>query len=357
MAPTEMVSGKLSAESFGQTAEGMGVDRYLLRNSAGMEAVITTYGGILVSLKAPDRNGELGDVVLGFDTLAEYLASTRYFGVVAGRFANRIANGKFVLDGVPISLGRNRGDNHLHGGFNGFDTVVWSGAEITRDGAAGVELTYLSRDGEEGYPGNLQATVTYLLTEANEMQLEYSATTDKTTIVNLTNHSYFNLAGRGDILGHELTSESDHFTPVDPTLIPTGELRRVCSTAFDFRLPRLIGEAMQSADEQLSIAGGYDHNFVLRKPLGAWGKAARLHDPQSGRTLEIFTTQPGLQFYSGNYLEAIPGKAGAVYGKYAGCCLETQHFPDSPNHPSFPSTILRPGEQYYEKTILRFSAE
>lgn len=349
-------SGKVSSQPFGQTPEGASVDRYLLKNSAGMEIVITNYGGIVVSLKAPDRNGHLSDVVLGFDTLAEYVASTRYFGVIAGRFANRIAKGRFALDGLPVCLGQNRGEDHLHGGFKGFDTVFWDAAEIDRDDAAGVQLSYLSKDGEEGYPGNLRATVAYLLTENNELRIEYTAATDKTTIVNLTNHSYFNLAGGGDILEHELTIYAEKFTPVDSTLIPTGELRSVRGTPFDFTSPRRIGVGIESPDEQLMLAEGFDHNFVLQKPIGEWGPAAKLFEPRSGRTLDIFTTQPGLQFYSGNYLDGIPGKSGAVYAKHSGCCLETQHFPDSPNQPSFPATTLRPGEHYHEGTILRFSA-
>lgn len=352
---SERTAGKVSAKPFGQTADGTSVERYLLTNSAGMEVIITTYGGIVVSLKAPDRNGALADVVLGFDTLDEYLASTRYFGVIAGRFANRIAKGRFALDGVAFCLEQNRDENHLHGGFNGFDTVVWKALEVKRDGAVGVQLHYLSKDGEAGYPGNLQATVAYLLTDKNELQIEYSATTDKTTIVNLTNHSYFNLAGGGDVLAHELTIYAEQFTPVDPNLIPSGELRSVRSTPFDFTSSRTIAQAIDSSDEQLMLAGGFDHNFVLQKPRGQWGPAARLYEPRSGRTLDILTTQPGLQFYSGNYLDGIPGKSGAVYGRYAGCCLETQHFPDSPNQPSFPTTVLRPGQQYYEATILRFS--
>jgi aldose 1-epimerase len=353
---SETISGKVSAEPFGRTAEGTLVDRYLLKNSTGMEVTIITYGGILNALKTPDRYGELADVVLGFDTLAEYLTSARYFGVIAGRFANRIAKGQFALDGVPYSLGRNRGENHLHGGFKGFDTVVWAASEIQRDGVVGVELSYLSKDGEEGYPGNLQAKVAYLLTENSELRIEYSAATDEATIVNLTNHAYFNLSGRGDVLGHELMIQAEQFTPVDPTLIPSGELRSVRGTPFDFTSPRVIADGLDSLDEQLSLAGGYDHNYVLQKALGEWGLAARLYEERSGRRLDILTTQPGLQFYSGNYIEGIVGKAGVVYEKHAGCCLETQHFPDSPNQPSFPSTILRPGEEYQEATILRFSA-
>lgn len=355
MTLSQTASVKVSAEPFGHTGEGNAVERYLIGNDSGMEIVVTNYGGILVSLKTPDRHGESGDVILGFDTLAEYLASPKYFGVIAGRYANRIAGGRFVLDGVPYSLDQNRGPNHLHGGFKGFDTVVWQAKEITREGAAGVQLSYLSKDGEEGYPGNLQATVAYLLSETNELHIEYWANTDKTTIVNLTNHAYFNLAGAGDILTHELTIFANQFTPVDPTLIPSGELRNVKDTAFDFTSPRLIAAGIDRKDEQLLLAAGYDHNFVLQKPVGKWGPAATLHDPHSGRTMEILTTQPGLQFYSGNYIEGISGKGGAVYPKHAGCCLETQHFPDSPNQPSFPSTILRPGDQYREATCLRFS--
>jgi aldose 1-epimerase len=352
----EIASGTVSSQPFGQTAEGTAVESYLLTNSSGMEVMIMTYGGVVISLKVPDRHGDVADVVLGFDTLDEYLESTRYFGAIAGRFANRIARGQFALDGVTVCLGQNRDGNHLHGGFKGFDTVVWTASEIRRDDSAGVELTYFSKDGEEAYPGKLQATVLYLLTPENELRIEYSATTDKATIVNLTNHSYFNLAGDGDILGHQLTIPAAQFTPVDSTLIPTGELRSVRTTPFDFISPKLIGEAINDPDEQLGFAGGYDHNFVLKKPVGEWGAAAKLYEPHSGRLLDIFTTQPGLQFYSGNYLEGIRGKRGARYEKYAGCCLETQHFPDSPNHPAFPSTILRPGEHYRELTAMRFSA-
>jgi aldose 1-epimerase len=347
-------SVKVSAQPFGRTEDGTAVDRYLLTN-AGVEVVVMTYGGILVSLKVPDRHGEFADVVLGFDTLDEYLASPKYFGVIAGRYANRIARGRFALDGVSFCLGQNRGQNHLHGGFKGFDTVVWQASEIREDGMVGVELSYLSKDGEEGYPGNLQATVAYVLME-DALYIDYRAITDKTTIVNLTNHAYFNLAGTGDVLGHELTIDAQHFTPVDPTLIPSGELRSVKDTAFDFTRARLIGEGIRISDDQLTLAQGYDHNFVLEKRNGPWSRAAKLYEPASGRELEIFTTQPGLQFYSGNYIEGIQGKGGAVYPKHAGCCLETQHFPDSPNHPSFPTTTLRPGEQYREQTILRFSA-
>lgn len=356
MTLSETLAGTISAEPFGHTSDGTAITRYLLNNSAGMEAAISTYGGILVSLKVPDRHGVLADVVLGFDTLAEYLASPKYFGVIAGRYANRIAKGHFILDEVPYCLGCNRGENHLHGGFKGFDKRIWKASEITRESATGVELNYLSKDGEEGYPGNLHATVVYLLTENNELRIEYSATTDKPTIVNLTNHSYFNLAGGGDILGHELTIQAEQFSPVDPTLIPSGELRSVRNTPFDFTSPRLIAEGIGLVDEQLALADGYDHNFVLRKATGEWGQAATLRDPASGRKLEILTTQPGLQFYSGNYIEGIQGKNGVRYAKHGGCCLETQHFPDSPNRPAFPSTVLRPGEQYHEATILRFNA-
>ena len=356
MTPTQTGSLRISTEMFGWISEGTAIDRYLLRNSSGMEVAILAYGGILASLKVPDRHGDFADAVLGFDTLEEYVASTRYFGVIAGRYANRIANGVFELDGAQIALGTNRGGHHLHGGFNGFDTVVWSGKEICEAASVGVELNYLSKDGEQGYPGNLQATVTYRLTENNELTIDYVATTDKPTIVNLTNHAYFNLAGSGNILGHELTIEADHFTPVDATLIPTGELRKVNNTAFDFTKAHLISDGLGVADEQLAVAEGYDHNFVLRKPAGEWGTAVKLYHPCSGRALEILTTQPGLQFYSGNYIEGIKGKGGVAYQKHAGCCLETQHFPDSPNHASFPSTVLRPGERYHEKTLLRFYA-
>ena len=333
--------------------EGCEIRLCTLTNNQGMEAGIINFGGIIAKLKVPDRHGKLEDVVVGHDTLQGYLDRSRFFGALIGRYANRIARGRFVLNGAEYSLGINNGVNHLHGGFKGFDKVVWRPEQIDQ----GLRLTYLSQDGEEDYPGNLRAQVTYSLTEANELRLEYEAETDRDTIVNLTNHSYLNLAGEGTILDHELTIEADAFTPVDKTLIPTGEIRGVNATPMDFTSPIAIGARINDNDEQLEFAGGYDHNFVLRTAGAGLQKAANLYDPKSGRVLEIFTTQPGLQFYSGNFLDgSIVGKAGHAYVKYSGCCLETQHFPDSPNHPQFPSTVLRPGEMYRHTTVFTFSA-
>lgn len=322
------------------------VDLFTLTNERGFEVSITNYGGAVVSLKTPDRNGSFGDVVLGFDTLDEYVNNPRYFGALIGRYANRIARGRFSLDGVEYQLTQNNGVNHLHGGV-GFNKRVWEAIDPLSDGAQILDLEYESRDGEEGYPGNLRAEVTYALVN-NELQIHYEARTDRDTIVNLTNHSYFNLAGRGDILSHELTFHADAFTPVTEDLIPTGEIRSVKNTAWDFTQSKAVGR-------DLAAAGGYDHNFVLNNYDGSLRPAARLYEPTSGRVLEILTTQPGIQFYSGNFLDgSFAGKGGVVY-KYAGLCLEPQHFPDSPNHPNFPSTVLKPGEVYRQVSVYRFS--
>ena len=321
-------------------ADDQPVDLYTLANERGFEVSITNYGGAIVSLKAPDRNGTLADVVLGFDTLEEYVANPRFFGALIGRHANRIARGRFLLDGVAYQLTPNNGVNHLHGG-KGFDKRVWT-VTNQADGDA-LQLEYLSRDGEEGYPGNMRAQVTYALAD-NELQIEYKAITERSTIVNLTNHSYFNLAGHGTILDHELTLFADAFTPVSEDLIPTGEIRSVTGSKMDFRKGRPIA------------AGDYDHNFVLNDYDGSLRPAARLYEPVSGRMLEILTTEPGMQFYSGNFLDgSFSGKGGVVYNKYAGLCLEPQHFPDAPNHPNFPSTVLRPGETYKHVSVYRFS--
>ncbi len=333
---------------------------YTLRNSKGVEASITNYGAILVSLKVPDRNGNLADVVLGFDSLDGYLGEHPYFGAVIGRYGNRIAGGRFVLDGVEYKLARNNGENHLHGGVRGFDKAVWSVKKPRADGDAGVELTYLSEDGEEGYPGSLTATVRYTLTGDNELRLDYEATASKPTVVNLTNHSYFNLAGagNGDILAHRVRINADNFTPVDQGLIPTGELRPVTGTPFDFRQPHAIGERIGGKDQQLVFGKGYDHNFVLNGSAGSLRSAARVTEPGSGRVVEVLTTEPGVQFYTGNFLDGtIRGKGGAAYGHRYGFCLETQHFPDSPNQPQFPSVVLRPGAKYQSTTVYKFSAE
>jgi aldose 1-epimerase len=340
---------------FGTTPEGVPVNVYTLTNAAGMEVRITNYGGTVVSIKTPDRQGQMGDVVLGFDTLDGYLHNTPYFGVIVGRYGNRIAKGQFSLDGVTYTLARNDGENHLHGGVRGFDKVVWTAKTVdTADGPA-LELGYLSKDGEEGYPGNLAVTVRYRLDDRNALHIEYTATTDKPTVVNLTNHSYLNLAGTGDILSHVVEIDADRFTPVDKGLIPTGVLQPVAGTPFDFRTPTAIGARIDADNRQLQYAGGYDHNFVLNKAPGTLGLAARVTDPASGRVLEVSTTEPGVQFYSGNFLDGtVTGKGGRAYQKHAAFALETQHFPDSPNHPDFPSTVLRPDQTYHTTTIYAF---
>jgi aldose 1-epimerase len=351
---------KIGKQPFGKTADGTSVELYTLTNSSGVEAKIMTYGGIVVSLKVPDRNGKLDDVVLGYDGLDGYLTSHPYFGTITGRYANRIAKGKFTLDGREYTLAQNNGENHLHGGIKGFDKVVWKAREVKIKDGVGVELTYVSRDGEEGYPGNLSVTVTYTLTNKNELKIVYAATTDKATIVNLTNHSYFNLAGpkAGDILGHELMLNADRFTPVDRTLIPTGELRSVKGTPMDFTKPTAIGARIEQKDEQLLFGLGYDHNWVLNKTGASLTLAARVYEPTTGRVMEVYTTEPGIQFYTGNFLDGtITGKGGKVYQKRYGFCLETQHFPDSPNKPSFPSTVLRPSRKYTQTTVYKFSTK
>jgi aldose 1-epimerase len=347
---------KSASRPFGQTPSGDKVDLYTLTNAKGMEATISTYGGVIVSLKAPDRSGRLADVVLGFDNLEGYLKSNPYFGAIVGRYGNRIAHGKFMLDGVEYTLAKNNGENSLHGGIRGFDKRIWTAARST---GSSIELTYVSRDGEEGFPGNLSVTVTYTLTDNNELRIDYSATTDKDTVVNLTNHSYFNLAGQGngDVLGHKVTIFADRFTPVDKTMIPTGELRSVEGTPFDFRKPHSIGERINSPDEQLALGRGYDHNFVLKRPSSTPELAARVTEPKTGRVLEVLTTEPGVQFYTANTLNVPAGKGGKGYGPHSAFCLETQHFPDSPNKPAFPPVVLKPGGQYQTTTVYRFSTD
>jgi aldose 1-epimerase len=334
---------RTAEKQFGVT-DGQDVSLYTLANENGFEVSITNYGGAVVSLKAPDRSGSFADVVLGYETLDDYLRNPRYFGGLIGRHANRIGRGKFSLNGSVVQLTQNNGVNHLHGGAKGFDKHVWKVIENTTN----LQLEYFSRDGEEGYPGNLKANVTYTLSD-NELEINYEATTDRETIVNLTNHSYFNLAGSGDILGHELTLHADGFTPVSKELIPSGEIASVENTPMDFRRGKLIGT-------DLALAGGYDHNFVLSNYDGSLKPAARLYEPNSGRVLEILTTEPGIQFYSGNFLDgSFTGKGGFVYHQYTGLCLEPQHFPDAPNHANFPSTTLRPGEVYRHVSRYRFS--
>jgi aldose 1-epimerase len=345
---------------FGETTDGKAVELYTLTNANGMQVAITTYGGIVVSLTAPDRKDNYADVVLGFDDLDGYLAGHPYFGALIGRYGNRIAKGKFTLEGTEYTLATNNNENHLHGGLAGFDKKVWRArGALTR---AGVTLTLncVSADGEEGYPGKLEVKVVYTLTGDDELKIEYSATTDKATPINLTNHSYFNLAGQGtgDILGHELTINADRFTPVDAGLIPTGELKPVEGTPFDFRKGTAIGARIEADDEQLKFGGGYDHNFVLNKDGNDLTLAASVYEPKTGRVVEVYTTEPGVQFYCGNFLDGSNvGKGGKVYNFRNGFCLETQHFPDSPNQPKFPSTILKPGEEYSTTTVYKFFAK
>jgi|HubBroStandDraft_3_1064219.scaffolds.fasta_scaffold24405_2 aldose 1-epimerase len=346
---------KVTSQPFGKMPDGTPVEIYLL-SDGGYEARIATYGGILLSLKAPDRNGKSVDVVLGFDDVDGYVAnfngsSDAFFGAIIGRYANRIAHGTFALAGKTYSLPLNDGANSLHGGPHGFNNVVWKAKPI----ANGVELSYLSKDGEAGYPGNLSAVVRYTLVKGY-LRIEYSATTDIGTVINLTNHSYFNLAGGGDILNHQLTLHASRFTPVDAGLIPTGELKSVESTPFDFRKATAIGARINSDNDQIHLGHGYDHNWVLDSGGGKMAEAAELYDPESGRVLKVLTDQPGIQFYSGNFLNgSIKGKGGKPDELHSGLCLETQHFPDSPNHSDFPTTELKPGGRYHTVTVFSFS--
>jgi aldose 1-epimerase len=340
---------------FGTMPDGKPVEQFTLTNSNGIELKAIGYGGIITSLRVPDRAGKLDDVVLGFDRLENYLQDHPFFGAIIGRYGNRIAKAQFTLAGQTYKLAANNGPNHLHGGVEGFDKVMWDVAPVS--GSNALAFTRTSADGEEGYPGNLRVRVTYTLTDKNELVVEYTATTDKPTPVNLTQHSYFNLAGQasGDILGHQLMLNADRYTPVDGTLIPTGELAPVAGTPFDFRKPTAIGARINGSHPQLKAGGGYDHNWVLNRQGSGLQLAARVVEPKTGRTLDIATTEPGIQFYSGNFLDGkLTGKAGAVYRHRTGFCLETQHFPDSPNQPTFPSTILKPGEEYRTRTVFTF---
>ncbi len=343
----------VAKEPFGQ-ADGRAVELYTLTNKNGLRARIMTYGGILVSFETPDRDGKPADITLGFDTLEEYLKGHPYFGATIGRYGNRIGKGKFTLDGAEYTLAVNNGPNHLHGGVKGFDKVVWEAEGFGNSQGVGLKLRYVSKDGEEGYPGNLACIVTYLLTNEDELRISYEATTDKATVLNLTNHTYWNLAGQGegDILRHELMLAAERYTPVDEGLIPTGELRSVKGTPMDFTEAMEIGSRIEQVD-----IGGYDHNFVLNSGGGTMALAARVYERGSGRVMEIHTDQPGVQFYTGNFLDGTNEGKGAVYNKHAAFCLETQHFPDSPNKPQFPSVVLRPGETYRHTTIYRFTAE
>jgi aldose 1-epimerase len=350
-------NSKMQKQAFGKLQDGRSVDLYVLTNKQGAEAAITNYGATLVSLKVPDRNGKLGDVVLGYDKVEGYENGKAYFGATVGRYGNRIAHAKFVLDGTTYTLERNDGDNHLHGGFN---KRIWAAKDVSSGAGQALELTYLSKDGEEGFPGNLSVKVVYtLLAGQNAVKIDYTATTDKDTVLNLTHHSYFNLAGQGngDVLQHQLTIHASRFTPVDSTLIPTGELREVRNTPFDFLQATAIGARIDQDDAQLKFGKGYDHNWVLdQESRGSLFVAAQAYDPETGRVMEVSTTEPGLQFYTGNFLDGIQGKDGKTYGHRFAFCLETQHFPDSPNHPDFPSTELKPGQQFHSTTIYKFSA-
>ncbi len=358
-------AGNISKESFGST-DGQPVELYTLKNSKGAEATITTYGGIVTSLKVPDKNGNFDDVVLGFDKLEgytseAYLKGCPYFGALIGRYGNRIGGAKFTLEGQTYTLATNNNGNSLHGGLKGFDKVVWKvvKADVSSKGPR-LELSYLSKDGEEGFPGNLNVTATYTLTDDNELRLEFTATTDKPTVVNLTHHSYFNLRGQGngDILSHEVYINSDKTTPVDSLLIPTGEIAPVDGTPFDFRKPTAIGARINDPNTILQYGPGYDHNWIINKPMGKLGLQARVFEPTTGRVMEVYSDEPALQFYAGNFLDGtITGKGGKVYQRRTGFCMEPQHYPDSPNKPQFPTTELKPGQTYHNVIIYKFSVQ
>jgi aldose 1-epimerase len=350
MANSKLHMARVSKSSFGKLPDGTAVELYTLENANGLRAKVTNYGAIVTELHVPDRHGKLTDVVLGFDNLAQYLQKHPYFGATVGRFANRIAKGRFTLDGKTYTLAINNGPNHLHGGLKGFDKMLWKAEP--QSGAA-VKFSYTSPDGEEGYPGTLNVSVAMSLTDANELRLDYTATTDKATPLNLTNHSYFNLAADGDVLSHELMLAADYFTPPDSGRIPTGEIKAVKGTPFDFTKPRAIGARFSQISDR---PVGYDHNYVLNKPADSLSLMARVSEPKSGRIMEAFTTEPGVQLYTSNYFDgSLTGKRGIVYQQHAALCLEAQHFPDSVNQPKFPSVILRPGQTYRQTTVYKFS--
>ena len=353
---TEKEKGKMSItkESWGETKAGEAVDLYTLENANGVRAKIATYGGIVTELYMPDKDGNMADVVCGHKTLAEYEAGHPYFGSLIGRYGNRIGKGKFTLEGKEYTLAANNGENHLHGGDVGFDKKVWKAEAVESDNSVGVKLTYVSVDGEEGYPGRLTSTVVYELTRDNELKIDYKATTDEATVLNLTHHGYFNLGGHdsGDILDHVMTIAADRYTPVDEGLIPTGEIAPVAGTVMDFTKPTAIGARIKDV-----AGGGYDHNYVLNNQDGSMALAARVSESETGRVMEVYTTEPGMQFYTGNFLDGSNKGKGAVYNKHAAFCLETQHYPDSPNRPEFPPVVLRPGETYTHTTVYRFSVE
>jgi len=346
----------ITEQAWGVLPSGETISLYTLRNEKGIEATISNFGGRLVTLKVPDRNGNFADIVLGYDSLEPYTKPNPFFGTLVGRYANRIANGEFTLNGKKYTLLKNNGPNSLHGGGQGFDKKAWQ-AEISQDGQS-LKLTYFSKDGEEGYPGNLTSVVTYSLGNDNTLSIDYAATTDADTVLNLTNHSYFNLAGHGNgkILDHQLMINADKFTPVNQNLIPTGELKSVEGTPFDFRQATAIGARIDSPDQQMQYGKGYDHNFVVNRSSDSPSLAARITEPQSGRVMEVLTTQPGMQLYTANHIEGeIKGKGGAIYHFRSAYCFETQHFPDTPNQPSFPTATLKPGEKYHQITQFRFS--
>ena len=352
----ETKSVHVETRPFGALPDGRPVSLFVMTAPNGVEVAITNYGGRVVSLKTPDKSGKTGDIVTTLDDLKGYLGNNPFFGALVGRYANRIAHAQFTLDGKTYKLAQNDGANTLHGGLVGFDKVLWNAKASSGSHGATLELTYLSKDLEENFPGNLTTKVTYTLTPSGEVHIDYSAHTDKDTVINLTNHTYFNLDGSPDILGHQVTLYASHYTPVDSGLIPTGELRDVKGTPFDFLTPHAVGERIEASDEQLTLGKGYDHNWVLDSAGGKLAEAAEVYDSASGRVLQVWTTQPGIQFYSGNFLDGtITGKGGKVYGQRSGFCLETQHFPDSPNHPSFPTTELKAGARYHSVTEFRFS--
>lgn len=350
----------IEKSAYGQLPDGRSADLYTLRNEAGMTAQITTYGGILVGLTAPDKDGQFEDVTLGFDSLASYTKNNPYFGALIGRYGNRIAKGKFTLDGKPYTLVTNNMGNHLHGGTIGFDKVLWTATPVEGDEPA-LKLTYTAKDGEEGYPGNLSVEVTYTLQKDNALKIDYQATTDKPTVVNLTNHTYFNLTGgaKRDILDHVLTINADRFVPVDPTLIPTGELKSVSGTPFDFTKATRIGDRIDdSTDVQIKYGIGYDHCWVLTDSSNTLKDIATVLEPTSGRVMTVKTTEPAVQFYTGNFLNgSVTGREGFPYKKRFAICLETEHYPDSPNQPNFPTTTLRPGQTYKTTTVYQFSVK
>jgi len=356
--PVQAKEATVTKAAFGTTPDGESVDVYTMTNPQGMEVRAITYGGIITVLRVPDRDGRIDDVALGFDNLEGYLKNPPFFGAIIGRYGNRIARGRFTLDGKTYTLATNNGPNHLHGGVKGFDKVVWQAESFKKDDGVGVTFTHRSPDGDQGYPGNLSLRVTYTVTARNELEVEYEATTDQATPLNLTQHTYFNLAGEGsrDVLDHMLTIHASRYTPVDATLIPSGGVATVEGTPFDFRMPTAIGSRIAANDAQIRFGNGYDHNFVIDRTADGLVPAAHVMEPMTGRVLDVSTTEPGMQFYTGNFLDGtLMGKRGHTYKQRTGFCLETQHFPDSPNKPSFPSTILRPGETYRSKTVFAFS--